>query len=102
MADDDGGRTLAPDELADLPVDDRSVRRVELAGRFVGEEERRPVCDRGADRDPLLLAAGKLARVRVRPIRQAGPFQQLERAPPSRGAAFACQRQGQLDDFADA
>ena len=57
-------------------VDLRRVRRVELAGRLVGDEEPRPVRERGAERDALLLAAGELARERVAPVEQADALEQ--------------------------
>ncbi len=52
-------------------VDLRRVRRVELARRLVGDEEPRPVRERGADRDALLLAAGELRRERLALVEQA-------------------------------
>ena len=38
---------------------------VELAGRLVAEQQRRPLRERPRDRHPLGLAAGQLARQRV-------------------------------------
>src|SRR5262249_50290434 len=52
-------------ELGDQPVDDRGVGCVELTGWLVREQHARAVRKGGADGDPLLLAARKLARVRV-------------------------------------
>src|SRR4051794_29218148 len=46
-------RVDAPQDLKDL----RGGRAVELAGRFVREEDGRLVCERDGDRHPLLLAA---------------------------------------------
>ena len=42
---------------------------VEIAGRLVGEQQRRVGDDGARDRDALLLAAGELARVVLRPDR---------------------------------
>ncbi len=40
-------------------------RRVEVAGRLVGQQDRRVVDECARDRDPLLLTAGELARLVV-------------------------------------
>ena len=45
--------------------------RVEVAGRLVGQQDRRVVDQRARDRHALLLAAGELARVVVLAVRQA-------------------------------
>ena len=50
---------------------------VELAGRLVGEEHARPVGERGAQRDALLLAAGELRGPPVALRREADPLEQL-------------------------
>ena len=62
VADEDGGAALVARELADQVVEQRGALGVELARRLVGEEEPRPVRERGADGDALLLAARELAR----------------------------------------
>ena len=77
VADDDRGRALGAGELADQLVDDGCVLRVELAGRLVGEQEPRAVGERGAERDPLLLAAGELVRVGVEPVFETDLAEQL-------------------------
>ena len=48
---------------------------VEVAGRFVGDDQRRIGDDRPGDADALLLAAGKLAGAMPRSIRQADQVQ---------------------------
>ena len=53
------------------------VVRVEVAGRLVGEQQRRAVDQRPGDRDALLLAAGELRRVVVQPVAQADALEQL-------------------------
>ena len=57
------------DRLAELvdrvaqQLEDLAARRgVEVAGRLVGEDDRRPRDERAGDRDALLLAAGELGR----------------------------------------
>ena len=44
---------------------------VEVAGRLVGQQDRRVVDERPRDGHALLLAAGQLVRVMVRPLLQA-------------------------------
>ena len=57
-------RRAEPCMLVEQVVDDRLAgRAVEIAGRLVGQQQRR-AGDKGArDRDTLLLAAGKLPRI---------------------------------------
>ena len=45
--------------------------RVEVAGRLVGEHDRRPRDERAGDRDALLLAAGELGRAVAEPLGEA-------------------------------
>ena len=71
--------------------------RVEVAGRLVGDDQRRVGDDRPGDADALLLAAGELPR----PVRRCGPTGRPGRAP----SAPAClplggrQRQQQQRQF---
>ena len=51
-----------PSRLADERERFAGVRVVEVAGRFVGEDELGPVGQRPGDGDALLLPGGKLAR----------------------------------------
>ncbi len=52
--------------------DDLFTRRaIEIAGWFVGEDDRRPRSHRPCNRYPLLLAAGKLGRIMTEPIAKA-------------------------------
>ena len=57
-----------------------AARRVEVAGRLVGEEQRRLGDDRARDRDALLLAAGELAGRVLLPAGQARPTPSAARA----------------------
>src|SRR4051812_4163718 len=52
--------------------------RVEVAGRLVGEDDRRVGDDRAGDRDPLLLAAGELGRLVVHPLGHADHVQRAQ------------------------
>ena len=51
--------------------DFRRRLRIEVAGRLVGDEQRRIGDDRAGDRDALLLAAGELPRIVLSPGRRA-------------------------------
>src|SRR5690606_10407462 len=57
-----------------------AVLRVEVTGRLVGEQDRRPADERAGDRDALLLAAGKLRRVVPQAMRHAHALERLEHA----------------------
>ena len=52
-------------------------RRVEVAGRLVGEDDRRLRDERARDRDALLLAAGELGRPVLAPVGEADALQQV-------------------------
>ena len=59
-------------------LEDAGARlRVEVAGRLVGEHDRRPRDERAGDRDALLLAARELGRTVVAPVGQPDPLQQV-------------------------
>ena len=65
-------------------VDDaRAGHRVEVAGGLVGEQHFRTRRERARDGDALLLAAGQLARIVARPLREADPAPTI----PARRAA---------------
>ena len=62
-------------------VDDVAARRaVEVAGRLVGQQDRRVVRERPRDRHALLLAARELRRVVMAAVRQARPRRAAPRA----------------------
>ena len=48
---------------------------IEIAGGLVGNEERRFIDERAANRDSLLLSAGKLVRKRIRAVRDLNLFE---------------------------
>ena len=84
VADDDGRRALLAGELGDQAVDGVGVVRVQLAGGLVGEQQVGPVRERGAERDPLLLAAGEARGPVVEPVAEADSLEQ----PRRHGARF--------------
>ena len=55
-------------------------RRVEVAGRLVGQQQRRLVDQRARDGDALLLAARQLIRMMLRAVGQADRVERLHRA----------------------
>ena len=55
-------------------------RRVEVAGRLVGEDHRRLGDERPGDGDALLLAAGQLAGLVVGPVGEADRVERGQRA----------------------
>ena len=87
VRDDDGGAVLLAHEVGEQRVGEHRVLAVELARRLVGEQQPRPVRERGADGDALLLAAGELRR----PGRRRGRRGRRARAArrPARGAPLA-------------
>ena len=50
--------------------------RIEIAGRFVGQQQTRRPRERTRDSDALLLAAGKLARIVMQALRQTDAIEQ--------------------------
>ena len=68
---------MLADELAEHVVDLVGGGGVELAGRLVGEEDPRPVGERRAERDALLLAAGQLGRPTVALLAETDALEQL-------------------------
>ncbi len=53
-------------------------RLVQIAGRFVGQQQRRLVRERAADGDALLLPAGQLLGIAIEQIGEAEPFGELD------------------------
>ena len=58
MAHNDDARAIAPREFDDQRAGDVGAGVVEFPGWLVGEQQRRPVGERGAQCKPLALAAG--------------------------------------------
>src|SRR5690348_11512168 len=69
-------RRAEPGVLVEQRLDDRLAgRAVEIAGRLIGQQQRR-AGDKGAgDRDALLLAAGKLPRIMSEAMPEPDPLQ---------------------------
>ena len=70
---------------------------IEVAGRFVGQNDRRIVHQRARDRDALTLTAGQFVRLVMNAIAQANIVQRLRRAFLARFGIDAGVNQRQLD-----
>ena len=79
VADDERSDAFLARELGEERVDGCGAELVELARRLVGDQEPRPVGERRAERDALLLAARQLTGVRVRAVAQADALEELVR-----------------------
>jgi hypothetical protein len=79
VGDDQNGGT-GDVEVAEQFHDRLARRRVEVAGRLVGQQQCRAADERAGDGRALLLAAGQLVRAVVQPVAEAYPFQGLGRA----------------------
>jgi hypothetical protein len=76
--------------------------RIEIAGWFVGEQNRRLAGDRPGDRHPLLLSPGQLPGQVAGAMRHADPLERLRHAPPPVPGTEAAIGERQLDVLADA
>src|ERR1700744_728900 len=74
--DDDGGAGLV--ELDEQPQQPPSERRIDVAGRPVGEQQQRPRDHRTRDRRALLFAARQDRRQRIHPFAEPNPFQEVD------------------------
>ena len=72
---------------------------VEIAGGFIGKQQLRAAVERARQRDPLLLAAGKLYRQMVQALTQPQLLQQCPGAAAALAIAFAAQQRRKLDIF---
>ena len=88
VADEEGRRSLLADEFRDERENAARRLGVELAGGLVGDEEPRPMSERRAHRDSLLLPTGQLVRSCGEPVAEA-TRSSSSRARPSRFAAGA-------------
>ena len=75
VGDDEARRALRADEVAQDTQDGGGGRGVELASRFVGEEERWSGGQCDGEGDALLLPAGQLVSVGLPAVRQADPLE---------------------------
>ena len=65
---DQGRAALAADQVQEFGEDGVRGILVEIAGRLVGEDQRRLVSQRAGDRDALLLAARQFRRAMIEPV----------------------------------
>ena len=77
MSHDHARRALGANEVAQHAEDRFGGGGVELAGGFVGKQERRSSREGDRERDALLLPAGKLVTERVATTRQPDAVQEL-------------------------
>ena len=77
MGDDDDGDAVLRVELLEHAQHFLARARVQVAGRLVGEDQRRMVDQRARDGHALLLAAGELGGLVVHAVLQADPAQHL-------------------------
>ena len=110
---DDDGRAEARVQVADQREDLLAGARVEIAGRFVGEQNRRIDRQRAGDRDALALAARELVGQMLQPVPswtsvsssvarsctlRARPAAQMQRQPD---VLEARQRRQQIEELKD-
>src|SRR5258705_11967468 len=94
---DDGDAALDVEALEDAHHLDARLR-VEIAGRLVGEQQRRVVSQRLSVADTLVLAAGALIGMVAKPVAEAYGLRRVGRAlPPLRGGHLARVEQRELD-----
>ena len=75
----DDGHPLLPVQLVEQLHDLVAGLFIEVAGRFVGQDESRIVRQRPRDRDALAFAARKLRRPVAEPVTEPDPLGKLER-----------------------
>ena len=92
VRDDEQRRAALAVELEEQLVDRLAGRAIEVAGRLVGEQQRRLEHHRARERHALLLAAGQLAR----PVREA--VREADAAEDVGGASCARARIGDALD----
>ena len=67
---DQGGAALPPHQVEELTQDGVRGMLVEVAGRLIGQDQRRLVSERSRHSNPLLLAAGQLRGTMVEALRE--------------------------------
>ena len=102
VRDDDGGAALLAHEVGEQVVGEHRVLAVELAGRLVGQQQLRPVGQRGAHGDALLLAARELRRPRLAAVAEPDALEQLVRAGQALPSRRARERRLERDQLARA
>ena len=84
MTDQEQCRALLRAQFPDQGQSLGSVGRVQVARRFIGQDQLRPIGQSPGHSDPLLLAGRKLPRKVVQSIAQSDPVQQRPGADPIR------------------
>src|SRR5215204_4713391 len=94
----DDDRGAEPVQLDEQPQQPARQRRVDVAGRLVGEEQLRAGDEGAGDRGALLLAAGEHRRQDMHVLAEADPAQQLDDLAPVARLVLAlhAQRQGDV------
>ena len=85
----------AREQFQDLP----GGNPVEIAGRFVGNDDRRIGHHRAGDRHPLLLAARELRRIMIQPVLKSDHLKHEIHVRLPLLSRESGQKQGQLDVF---
>ena len=99
VGDDHDGRAFALANCFERLQHNRARLGIEVAGRLVGEQQRRIVGERPRNGDALLLSAGKLGRAVLHAVAQAEQVEQFFRAPLRVAHGFACELHRQQDVF---
>ena len=76
MGGDDDGRAQLVERIEQMKQPFRHFR-IDVAGRFVGDQQFRPGDHRAGDRHALLFAAGQRGGARGRPVAKADPGEHL-------------------------
>ena len=84
VGDQDERLAVVPVELPQEGQDLRRALGVQVAGRLVGQDQRRLVDEGPGDRHPLLLAARQLGRAVVGAVTETDEVERLIRPPPWR------------------
>src|SRR4051794_23251306 len=95
--DDDGGARFV--ELDEQPQQSSPERRIDAAGRLVGEQELRPRDHRARDRRALLLAARQDRRQRIHAVAETHPAQEVDHLLAVARLAAAHDAERQRDVF---
>ena len=93
----DDDRRTEPVERFEQMDQPRCHLRIDIAGRFVGDEQIGLGDDRAGNRNALLLAARQGRRARTGPVRQPDPGQHLADRAFDLGLTLAGDPQGQRD-----
>ena len=93
---------FAAHQVQEFGEDDVGGVLVEIAGRLVGEHQRRLVGERAGDRDALLLAARQLRRAMVEPLRRGRACRATARRASRAASRLGAADELRQDDILDA